>query len=148
MSQTSESERSHAKRCDCGNGEFYFCKDLNLDKAWKAGNMFCRICTECGNRYFLSQAMYQAASDQYVILDGEDEPIPVFECPACDEQVTGQPDTCPYCDVEYQWGEDSSDSEEAESESESDQEADDTEQVEDDRTPDSDSDSEPQETTA
>lgn len=103
MSET-EQQQKHKKVCDdCGNGEFYFAKDLNLDKVWKAGNQFCRICTECGNRYFLSKAMYRAASDQYVILDGEDDPIPIFDCPNCDEQVTGQPDSCPYCDVEYEW---------------------------------------------
>lgn len=104
MSQSSDGESRHKKLCDCGNDEFYFCKDLNLDKAWKAGNKWCRICTDCGNRYFLSQAMYQAATDQYVILNGEDDPQPVFECPACSEQVTGQPGACPYCDVEYDWG--------------------------------------------
>lgn len=105
----SENAQKHRKVCDCGNDEFYFTKDLNLDKAWKAGNKFARICTECGNRYFLSKAMYQAASDQFVILDGEDDPIPIFDCPKCGEQVTGQPDSCPYCDVEYQWPDEQSD---------------------------------------
>lgn len=114
----SKSEQSkHKKVCDCGNAEFYFAKDLNLDKVWKAGNKFCRICTECGTRFFLSKAMYEAATDQYVILDGEDEPVPIFSCPSCDEQVTGQPDACPYCDTEYEWpGSDDDEADEAQTE--------------------------------
>lgn len=93
------------KTCDCGNGEFIFVKDLNLAKVWKSGNKFARICTDCGNRYFLGKAMWENATDQYVILDGEDEPVPIFDCPACEETVTGWPDSCPYCDVPYEWDE-------------------------------------------
>lgn len=109
-SQQSESDR-HKSTCDCGNDEFLFCKDLNLDKVWKAGNQYCRVCTDCGNRFFLSESMYDAIDDKFVILDGEDEPIPIFDCPACEETVTGTPPQCPYCDVEYDWGPDTDSSE-------------------------------------
>lgn len=110
-SQSAEADQ-YQQECDCGNEEFYFCEDLNLDKAWKAGNKWCRICTDCGNRYFLSKTMYRAATDQYVILEGEDDPVPVFDCPRCEKRVTGQPSECPYCDVEYHWGDDDADEEE------------------------------------
>lgn len=91
--------------CDCGCNEFHFTKDLNLDFAWKAGNKYCRICTDCGARYFLAKSMYEAVEDQYVIVAGEDDPVPSFDCPACDEPVTGTPNKCPFCDQEYVWGE-------------------------------------------
>lgn len=91
--------------CDCGNTEFFFVKDLNLDKAWKAGNMYSRKCVDCGARYFLAKSLWRDVSDQYVILDGEDEPVPIFSCPRCEERVTGQPSECPYCDAEYTWPE-------------------------------------------
>lgn len=110
--------------CDCGNDTFYFTKDQNLDKAWKVGNKYARICTDCGHRYFLAKSMWQDVSDQYVILDGEDEPIPIFDCPACAETVTGQPDECPYCDVEYRW--------EAEEDDEVDEEAEEYKEIEED----------------
>lgn len=99
------SSKRGKKTCDCGSGEFIFVKDLNLAKVWKSGNKFARICTACGNRYFLGKAMWENATDQYVILDGEDEPVPIFDCPACEETVTGWPDSCPYCDVPYEWNE-------------------------------------------
>lgn len=93
------------KTCDCGSEDFIFVKDLNLAKVWKAGNKYARICVECGNRYFLGKAMWEGARDQYVILDGEDQPVPIFDCPVCEETVTGWPETCPYCDAEYHWDE-------------------------------------------
>lgn len=94
------------KTCDCGGDEFIFVKDMNLAKVWKAGNKYARVCVDCGNRYFLGKAMWENARDQYVILEGEDDPNPIFDCPACEETVTGWPDACPYCDTEYEWGED------------------------------------------
>jgi len=89
--------------CDCGCNEFYFCKDLNLEPVWKAGNKFCRVCADCGSRYFLAKSMYQQVSDRYIIPRGEDEPVPIFDCPRCEETVTGLPNSCPYCDAEYEW---------------------------------------------
>lgn len=94
----------NTQTCDCGGTEFYFAKDLNLEPVWKRGNKYCRICADCGNRYFLAKSMYERVSDQYVILQGESEPIPLFECPACETEVSGTPEQCPYCDVEYDWG--------------------------------------------
>lgn len=94
-------QQQHSKVCDCGNDSFLLTKDLNLDKVWKAGNKYCRICTDCGNRYFLSKAMYEAASETFVILDGAEKPIPLRECPNCEEEVTGDPDDCPYCDITF-----------------------------------------------
>jgi hypothetical protein len=99
------STQRQQKTCDCGNDEFIFVKDLNLAKVWKAGNKYARICVDCGNRYFLGKAMWEAARDQFVILDGEDDPKPLFDCPVCGEDVTGWPDQCPYCDTDYEWNE-------------------------------------------
>lgn len=89
--------------CECGNETFYFVKDLNLDKVWKAGNKYARLCTACGARYFLSEAMWERADDHYVILRGDDAPVPLFSCPACGESVTGTPDQCPFCEAEFDW---------------------------------------------
>jgi hypothetical protein len=100
------STQRQTETCGCGGTEFIFVKDLNLAKVWKAGNKFARICVDCGNRYFLGKSMWEAARDQFVILDGETDPKPLFECPVCGEQVTGWPDKCPYCDAGYEWAED------------------------------------------
>lgn len=97
------SQKQRKAACECGNDVFYFVKDLNLDKVWKAGNKYTRICTDCGSRYFLSQAMWEASDDTYVILKGDDTPLPLFSCPACEESVTGTPENCPYCDAEFDW---------------------------------------------
>lgn len=99
------SNSQHQTECSCGNEHFVFVKDLNMAAVWKTGNKFCRICSECGNRFFLSKSIYHSARDQYVILKGEDTPTPIYDCPACDESVTGYPESCPYCDTEYGWSE-------------------------------------------
>lgn len=108
------------RACDCGNKEFLYVKDLNLDKVWKSGNKFCRVCTACGSRYFLAKSIYQRAEDQYVILDGENTPIPIFACPnkTCEETVTGLPDACPFCDVPYVWDDGEDEAEEIEADDE------------------------------
>lgn len=91
--------------CDCGNESFLFTKDQNLDKAWKTGNKYVRICDDCGSRYFLAKSMYRQSDEQYVIPSGESSPIPIFDCPDddCQKRVTGKPDECPYCGAEYIW---------------------------------------------
>lgn len=113
--------------CDCGNDDFLFVKDQNLDKAWKTGNKYARICTDCGSRFFLAKSMYQNSDERYVIPSGESKPIPIFNCPddTCGREVTGKPDECPHCGAEYVWPDDEPDDEGGEDDAEEDVEPDD-----------------------
>lgn len=98
--------------CCVPEEEMMVVRDLNMNAPFKGGNQYCRICPECGKRTFCSKMYWKTADEQYVIPEGEEDPIQRFECPYpdCDGSFFGTVDECPECENEIMWEDDDTDS--------------------------------------
>lgn len=91
-------------RCTCDSPSIVAVIDKNLDNPFTSGNKFCRFCKGCKRRKFCSEAWFDKQDDTYAIPEGkEDELVNYFECPQCDDDVTGTPEHCPNCDTPFGW---------------------------------------------
>lgn len=93
--------------CGTPESEILVVYDRNMDKPWKGGNPYSRICPNCGSRTFSPKSQWLEQETRYVIKRGENEPKPYYLCPYedCDEQFVGEVDECPGCERPIEWEE-------------------------------------------
>lgn len=98
-------EQIGCEACGTPESEMLVVYDKNLDKPWRGGNPYSRICPSCGARTFSSKSYWKSQAVPYVIPVGEEEPQPLFRCPYddCDETFLGKQDECPGCGRELIW---------------------------------------------
>jgi|GEM_PF-889537 ribosomal protein S27AE len=111
-------------------GGYVIAKDLSVSKSLVPGNPFCRYKTDDQSRKYCSKDLWLNADEKYVIPEdgtiprphvdcgscGHDSWVtdadecgrcgePIFVCPnkGCDEEVHGKPESCPACNVGYNW---------------------------------------------
>jgi len=104
--------------CGLDESEIMVVRDLNMAAPHKGGNQFSRICPECGTRKFCTRRYWETNDEQYVIPNGEKEPVQLFDCPYpdCDGEIHEGLDECPDCGSEIEWvDEDEDDPDESES---------------------------------
>jgi hypothetical protein len=92
---------------DVPESEMLVVRDLNMKAPHKGGNQYARICPECGQRTFCSKTYFETTDDPYVIPAGDDEPVPIYDCPYddCEGTLYGEVDECPDCEQEIIWEE-------------------------------------------
>lgn len=92
------------RRCRfCGRAAVVPVKDRSMDKTGKRGNPYRLSCLACERHICMtSRDNWETHEDRFVLPEGGD-PVPVFDCPECDELVEGQPDECPDCGMRYTW---------------------------------------------
>jgi rubrerythrin len=106
-----------ADACNCDESNLIRVFDRNMDQIYIPGNPYARICTGCGKRKFCSEERWQNADQQYVIPNGDDEPIRreefseysdvnIFDCPECGYTQFGMPSQCDACGQDYDWPDD------------------------------------------
>lgn len=100
-------EKLGCKACNVPENDMLVAYDRNMDKPWKGGNPYSRVCPECGNRTFAPKSLFETQDQQYVIKRGENEVQPLYYCPYedCGEPFAGMPDECPACEREIIWEE-------------------------------------------
>ena len=108
--------------------ELLIVKDLGMLKEHIPGNPYSRYDPDNGQRKYCSQSLWDNADEKFVIPEGANDPrphveceecghdsyrtdddecgrcgCPLFDCPACGEEVCGQPSECPACGAAYKW---------------------------------------------
>jgi len=79
-------------------------KDRNLSETSSRGNPYRLVCVSCGKSVRMTKREeWEHHQDRCVIRVGESIPVPVFDCPECDDLVEGQADKCPNCGTVYEW---------------------------------------------
>lgn len=94
--------------CDTPEEEMMVVYDRNKDYPWKEGNPYARQCPECGSKTFTSKSYWESQEVPHVIPKGEDEPLPLYQCPYpnCDGEFAGEQKACPECGGELIWEDD------------------------------------------
>lgn len=91
--------------CGTPESEILVVYDRNMDKPWKGGNPYSRICPNCGSRTFAPKTQWLEQDVRYVIKRDESQPKPYYFCPYedCDGQFVGEVDECPECERPIEW---------------------------------------------
>jgi len=88
----------------CGEDAVVPIKDKQFEAIHRRGNPYRQICLACDKHICMcSREFWEEHADRFVLQTEVDDPTPVFDCPECDELVEGYPDTCPHCEVDYEW---------------------------------------------
>ena len=91
--------------CCVPESEMLVIRDLNMAAPYKGGNQYARICPECGSRMFTTKAYFESVGDPYVIPNGDDSPVRLFDCPfeECGGTIYEGEEACDDCDGEVDW---------------------------------------------
>jgi DNA-directed RNA polymerase subunit RPC12/RpoP len=115
MSQTRQKDTTNSDLLDrlenpgkcrfCGERAVVPVKDRDMSENYSRGNPYRLYCVACWKHVRMtSEEDWESHPDKFVFPEGEDEdPVPVFNCPRCEEIVEGQPSKCPNCGMRYEW---------------------------------------------